>query len=77
MVPILLAHVPAHEIAHILQGVSRHSASGVMKAGFGAADHNKMKRKGLGFTNEDIDLIHIGLDKRQARLAEKTLIASR
>ncbi len=77
VVPILLAHVLVHEITHILQGVSRHSASGVMKAGFSAADHAEMKRKGLGFTKEDIDLIHIGLDKRQARLAENTLIASR
>ena len=77
VVPILLAHVLVHEITHILQGVSRHSASGVMKAAFSAADHDEMKRKGLSFTQEDLDLIHIGLDKRQARLAENTLIASR
>jgi len=77
LVPILLAHVLVHEITHILQGVSRHSASGVMKAGFSSADHDEMKRKGLGFTQEDIDLIHIGLNKRQARQAENTLIASR
>ncbi len=77
VVPILLAHVLVHEITHILQRVGRHSASGVMKAGFSAADHDEMKRKGLGFTQEDIDLIYIGLDKRQARQAENTLIASR
>jgi hypothetical protein len=28
----VLGHVFAHEIAHMLQGVSRHSAEGVMKA---------------------------------------------
>ena len=77
VVPILLAHVRVHEITHILQGVSLHSASGVMKAKFSEADHYEMRRKGLGFTKEDIDLIHIGLDTLQARLAENTLIASR
>jgi hypothetical protein len=77
MVPRLLAHVLVHEITHILQRVGRHSASGVMKARFNETDHFKMKGKGLGFTKEDIDLIHIGLDWRQARLAENTLIASR
>ena len=77
VVPILLAHVLVHEITHILQRFSRHSASGVMKARFSAADHDEMKRKGLGFTKEDIDLIHSGLDRRQARLADDTLIASR
>jgi hypothetical protein len=77
VVPILLAHVLVHEITHILQGVSRHSASGVMKARFSEADHFEMKRKGLCFTKEDIDLIHIGLAWRQAQLAKNTLIASR
>jgi hypothetical protein len=28
----LLAHVMAHEVTHLLQGVSRHSETGVMKA---------------------------------------------
>jgi hypothetical protein len=77
MVPMFLAHVLVHEITHILQRVGRHSASGVMKARFNETDHAKMKGKGLGFTKEDIDLIHIGLDWRQARLAENTLVASR
>jgi hypothetical protein len=77
MVPRLLAHVLAHEITHILQRVSRHSASGVMKARFNETDHFEMKRKGLGFTKEDIDLIYIGMAWRQARLAETTLVASR
>ena len=77
VVPMFLAHVLVHEITHILQRVCRHSASGVMKARFDYTDHFKMKRKSLGFTKEDIDLIHIGLAWRQARLGENTLIASR
>jgi hypothetical protein len=77
MVSRLLAHVLVHEITHILQRVGRHSASGVMKARFNETDQFKMKGKGLRFTKEDIDLIHIGLDWRQAQLAGTTSIASR
>jgi hypothetical protein len=77
IVPMLLAHVLVHEITHILQGVGRHSASGVMKARFNETDHFKMRGKGLGFTKVDIDLIHIGLAWRQARLTGTTSIASR
>ena len=77
MVPRLLAHVLVHEITHVLQRVSRHSASGVMKARFNETDHFKMKGKGLGFTKEDIDLIHLGMDWPQARPAENTLVATR
>ena len=28
----VLAHVSAHEITHVLEGIARHSASGIMKA---------------------------------------------
>ncbi len=77
MVPRLLAHVLVHEITHILQRVGRHSASGIMKARFNETDHFKMKGKGLGFTKEDIDLIHLGMDWPQARLVGTTSIASR
>jgi hypothetical protein len=28
----LLAHVMAHEITHVLEGIDRHSSEGVMKA---------------------------------------------
>jgi hypothetical protein len=30
--PHLLAHVLVHEITHILEGINRHSATGIMKA---------------------------------------------
>ena len=48
-----------------------------MKARFNETDHFKMKGKGPRFTKLDIELIHIGLDWRQARLTENTLVASR
>ena len=44
---------------------------------FTEADHIQMKGKNLGFTKDNIDLIHIGLAWRQARLAGTTLVASR
>ena len=77
MVPRLLAHVLVHEITHILQRVGRHSASGIMKARFNETDHFKMKGKGLGFTKEDIELIHLGMDWHQGGLVGTTAIASR
>jgi hypothetical protein len=62
--PILLAHVLVHEIAHILQGVSRHSKTGIMKATWGPEDYFQMRTKPLEFTDEDVALIHRGLAAR-------------
>jgi len=60
---ILLAHVLVHEITHILQGVSWHSKTGVMKAKWEMADYDAMTRKPLPFTATDIELIRRGLGK--------------
>ena len=73
--PYLLGHVLAHEITHILQGVNRHSESGVMKAHWGSDDFLKMKWKSLSFTEEDVTLIHLSLDARPSRRAGSALIA--
>jgi hypothetical protein len=67
LMPQLLAHVLVHEITHILQGVSRHSGEGVMKAQWGQGDFNRMLSKPLEFTSEDVSLIHDGLAVRMAR----------
>jgi hypothetical protein len=67
--PGLLAHVMVHEITHILQGVHRHSESGVMKAGWTTDDFNEMAFKPLPFTQMDVELIHHGLDTREIRMA--------
>jgi hypothetical protein len=58
------AHILVHEIAHMLQGVPRHSETGVMKANFDARDQFQMTRKRLSFSAEDIALIHRGIDSR-------------
>jgi hypothetical protein len=67
-VPCLLAFVVVHEIAHILQGVKRHSASGIMKAVWDRGDYFEMERKSFRFAREDVDLIHRGMDWRQSRV---------
>jgi len=57
---IVLGHVLVHEITHILQGIDRHSDSGVMKARWTDKDYAAMAWKPLPFTQEDILLIHLG-----------------
>jgi len=58
---ILLGHVIAHEVTHILQGMVRHSESGVMKANWTGADYQQMSREPLQFTDHDVLLIQHGL----------------
>lgn len=60
----LLAYVLVHEIAHILQGVSRHSDSGIMKARWDSGDFFDMEKDRLKFASTDIFLIHLGMDRR-------------
>jgi hypothetical protein len=61
---ILLAHVLVHEITHILQGVARHSETGVMKPSWDDNDFFQMMTKPLSFTDSDVTLIRSGLDAR-------------
>jgi hypothetical protein len=68
LLPRLLSHVLAHEVTHILQGVARHSDEGLMKARWDLNDYNSMLQKPLSFTDEDIDLIHRGVQARNTRL---------
>jgi hypothetical protein len=62
--PMLLAHVMVHEITHILQGVSRHSETGIMKARWDERDYGQMRIKPLPFTDADIYLIQHSPDLR-------------
>ena len=57
----VLAHVMVHEITHVLQGIGRHSATGVMKEEWTAGDFGGMRLRPLSFTPLDIDLIYSGL----------------
>jgi hypothetical protein len=65
-VPVLLAHVFIHEIAHILQGIKRHSAEGIMKARWDSTDHQKMLWEPLPFSEYDVKLIRDGLVRGQS-----------
>lgn len=64
----LLAHVMTHEITHILQGIARHSETGVMKALWDSHDFLQMASKPLAFTPEDVALIQRGLHPLAALL---------
>lgn len=64
----LLAHVIAHEIAHVLQGTSRHSASGLMKAHWDRTDIRNLYWKPMPFTEEDVDLIYLGVQQRGSKV---------
>jgi hypothetical protein len=54
----VLAHVLVHEITHVLQGVNRHSETGVMKAHWNIEERRQMTFKALAFDPEDIRLLH-------------------
>jgi hypothetical protein len=58
LVPSLLAHVLVHEITHIIEGLNRHSESGVMKAHWDERDYHAMGYESLHFAPADIALLH-------------------
>jgi hypothetical protein len=66
--PILLGHVLAHEITHVLQCVDRHSETGIMKARWTTDDYYEMRWKPLEFTGEDVELIRLGLQVLRSRI---------
>ncbi|SPE38803.1 conserved exported hypothetical protein [Candidatus Sulfopaludibacter sp. SbA6] len=57
MTAIVLGHVLAHEIAHVLEGVSRHSSTGVLKACWNEDDFTAMAAHPLRFAPEDVRLL--------------------
>lgn len=61
MMPSVLGHVLAHEIAHVLEGVNRHSAEGLMKAHWDDHDFERMYPHLLPFAPEDVELIRARL----------------
>jgi len=67
--PSVLAHVLVHEIAHVLEGIDRHSATGIMKDKWDDNDYFQMRRKPLRFAPEDVTLIYDGVKVWQARVA--------
>jgi hypothetical protein len=64
----LLGHVMAHEIAHVVQGVVRHSETGLMKPHWGSKDYYAMHARPLAFAEEDVELLRMGLETRAAKI---------
>ena len=62
--PTVLAYVLVHEITHILQGTSRHSDTGVMKARWNNQDYRDMRYKHLSFAESDVRLIQMSVVAR-------------
>ncbi len=58
---ILLGHVLAHEIIHVLERIDRHSPTGVMKPRWGSGDYVEMQVRPLPLAGEDVRLIRMGL----------------
>lgn len=62
-----LAHVLAHEITHVLQGMSRHSETGLMRTQWNDDDYKQMLKGRLVLEPLDIKLIRLGMTSRQSR----------
>ena len=59
----LLGYVMAHEIAHVLERVARHSEGGILKAHWESSDYGRMGKFGLHFAVEDAELIRDNLQR--------------
>jgi hypothetical protein len=70
-----MAHVLVHEITHVLEGVDRHSATGIMKARWSDKDYFEMCRKPLTFADEDVNLIYAGLNASRDALSPALVAA--
>ena len=58
---VAAGYVMAHELAHAMQGIDRHSDSGILKACWTRYDFEDMVYLKLNFTSADVALIHEGL----------------
>jgi hypothetical protein len=63
-----LAYVLVHEVTHMLEGITRHSKTGIMKAQWDREDHFEIALGRLQFAPEDVDLIYHGLDTRASAI---------
>jgi hypothetical protein len=76
LLPLLLANVFVHEITHILQGIDRHSDTGIMKAHWERKDYDQMYRGTLRFAPIDVLLIQEALRGRAMLAANAAKQAS-
>ena len=63
----ILGHVLAHEITHVLQGMARHSETGLMRARWARDDYSQMGLGGIPFSTEDVGFIRLGIATFEAK----------
>jgi hypothetical protein len=61
-VTLLLAYVMVHEVTHILQGITRRSKRGILKAHWDRDDSFEIGLGCLRFAEADVELIYSGPD---------------
>lgn len=61
---VILGHILAHEIGHVLQGVLRHSSAGLMKPKFNRMDIVNMRAHPLPLAAEDISFMQWNWERR-------------
>jgi Zn-dependent protease with chaperone function len=64
---VILGHVLAHEITHMLRGDTEHATTGLMKATWTSDDYFAMLCGHLALSADDIDEIHTGMALIQAK----------
>ena len=70
--PEFLGGLLAHEITHMLQGVARHSRTGVMKAPWTERDLSDLVSGRLPFASEDVKMIQARFNERMVAAAKIT-----
>ena len=68
--PVILGHLLAHEIGHILMGPGSHSIGGLMAPRWSRADLRRMARGSLAFTSAEGERMRRGLHTVTARVDE-------
>jgi hypothetical protein len=68
---VLLGHVIAHEVAHLLLGLQSHQDWGVMRANWSRADLATMSKQWLIFAREDRDRMRRAAASLRARVVAR------
>lgn len=64
----MLGYALVHEITHIVEGVNRHSESGIMKANWDEYDRQLIRGNSLHFADEDLRMIHAWTERHNRSL---------
>jgi len=73
----ILGYVLVHEITHVLQGVARHSKTGIMRAHWTENDLKQMGSRELRFTAEDVQVIRQRLSRRDGSAGCSELLSAK